>query len=78
MVILPLALLGLMTAFPSCSPAETGPRAWIDWPRDGYETDVGTTVTSITQAYGREGVAEDTVGNKGPWSGWAKFTVQIT
>jgi hypothetical protein len=58
MVILPLVLFGLMTAVLSCSPAETGPRAWIDWPRDGYETTVGTTVTLIAHAYAEDGVAE--------------------
>jgi hypothetical protein len=57
-VILPLVLLGLMAALLSCSPAETGPRAWIDWPPEGFETDVGTTVTLIAHAYAEAGVAE--------------------
>jgi hypothetical protein len=58
MVILPLVLLGLMAVVLSCSPAETGPRVWIDWPRDGYETTVGTTVTLIAHAHAEKGVAE--------------------
>ena len=58
MAILPLVLLGLTAAILSCAPVETGPRAWIDWPRDGFETDVGTTVTVIAHAYARGGVAE--------------------
>jgi hypothetical protein len=58
MVSLPLVLLGLTAAILSCAPVETGPRAWIDWPRDGYEINVGTTVQVICHAYARGGVAE--------------------
>ncbi len=58
MTILPLVLLGVMAVALSCAPMEAGPRAWIDWPSDGFETDVGTTVTLIAHAYAEEGVAE--------------------
>ncbi len=58
LLIVPLVLLGLAAAILSCAPVETGPRAWIDWPRDGYETDVGTAVQVICHAYARGGVAE--------------------
>jgi len=58
-VVLPFVFLALIIGVLSCAaPVETGPRAWIDWPRDGFETDVGTTVTVIAHAYAREGVAE--------------------
>lgn len=56
--ILPLGVLALMAGILSCAPVETGPRAWIDWPRDGFETNVGTTVTVISHAWARDGVAE--------------------
>jgi hypothetical protein len=56
--ILTLVLLGLMAAALSCAPMETGPRAWIDWPGQGFETDVGTTLTLIAHAYAEQGVAE--------------------
>jgi hypothetical protein len=56
--ILPLVLLGLMVVALSCAPAEAGPRAWIDWPPNGFETSVGTTLTLIAHAYAEEGVAE--------------------
>jgi hypothetical protein len=58
MVILPLALIGVMMAALSCAPMETGPRAWMDWPGEGFETDVGTTLTVIAHAYAEPGVAE--------------------
>jgi len=57
-VILPLVLLGLVTAILSCAPVEAGPRAWIDWPRDGFETTPGTTVTLIAHGYAEKGVGE--------------------
>ena len=57
-VILPLILLGLAAAILSCAPVESGPRAWIDWPPQGFETSVGTTVTLIAHAYAQEGVGE--------------------
>jgi len=56
--ILPLVLLGVMAVALSCAPAERGPRAWIDWPGEGFETDVGTTLTVIAHAYAERGVAE--------------------
>ena len=58
MVILPLILLCLSAAIISCASAEAGPRAWIDWPTEGFETDVGTTVTVIAHAYAQPGVGE--------------------
>jgi len=57
-VILPLILLGLAAAILSCAPVESGPRAWIDWPPNGFETSVGTTLSLIAHAYAEEGVAE--------------------
>jgi hypothetical protein len=57
-VVLPLVLLGLATVVLSCAPAEAGPRAWIDWPTEGFETNVGTTVTLIAHAYAADGVGE--------------------
>ena len=56
--ILPLLLLSLLLTVLSCAPAQVGPRAWIDWPPQGFETSVGTTVTLIAHAYAEEGVAE--------------------
>ena len=56
--VLLLALLGLAAAIISCASAEAGPRAWIDWPTEGFETDVGTTVTVIAHAYAEPGVGE--------------------
>ena len=56
--VLLLALLGLAAAVISCTSAEVGPRAWIDWPTEGFETDVGTTVTVIAHAYAEAGVGE--------------------
>jgi hypothetical protein len=56
--ILPLLLLALLVVILSCAPVQAGPRAWIDWPREGFETSVGTTVTLIGHAYAEEGVAE--------------------
>jgi hypothetical protein len=57
-VILALVLLGVMAVVLSCAPVEAGPRAWIDWPTEGFETEVGTTVTLIAHAYAENGVAE--------------------
>jgi hypothetical protein len=57
-VILGLALLGLLLVVLSCAPVEAGPRAWIDWPRDGFETSVGTAVSLMAHAYAANGVAE--------------------
>jgi hypothetical protein len=55
--ILPLLLLTVLLAVLSCAPAPAGPRAWIDWPPQGFETSVGTTLTLIAHAYAEEGVA---------------------
>ncbi len=38
--------------------AQAGPRVWIDAPTDGALVPSGTTVTVISHAYAREGVAE--------------------
>jgi hypothetical protein len=56
--VIPLLLLSLLLIVLSCAPAQNVPRAWIDWPRDGFETTVGTTVTLIGHAYAENGVAE--------------------
>ena len=56
--VLLLALLGLTAAIISCVSAEAGPRAWIDWPTEGFETEAGTTVTVIAHAYAEPGVGE--------------------
>ncbi|NIN69109.1 MAG: hypothetical protein GTO63_31365 [Anaerolineae bacterium] len=58
-VVLPLVLLALIIGALSCAtPVETGPRAWIDWPLDGYEVEPGSTVSVICHAFAQEGVAE--------------------
>jgi hypothetical protein len=41
----------------SCSEGETGPRAWIDYPVDGSEIPVETSVMVISHVYAKEGVA---------------------
>jgi hypothetical protein len=56
--ILPLLLLSLLLTVLSCAPAQVGPRAWIDWPLDGFETSAGATVTLIAHGYAEKGVAE--------------------
>lgn len=58
MVILPLVVLALAAVIISCASAEAGPRAWIDWPTEGFETDAGTTVTVIAHGYADAGVGE--------------------
>lgn len=58
MVILRLVVLGLAAVIISCASAEAGPRAWIDWPTEGFEADVGTTVTVIAHGYADAGVGE--------------------
>jgi hypothetical protein len=58
MWILPLLMLAALLVVPSCAPAQAGPRAWIDWPLDGFETSPGSTVNLIAHAYAEEGVAE--------------------
>jgi hypothetical protein len=62
MTILPLVLLGAMALLLSCAPAQTGPRAWIDWPQNGFETRAGTTLTVIAHAYAEDGVGEVQLG----------------
>jgi hypothetical protein len=56
--ILTLALLALIGGTLSCGEVQTGPRAWIDYPRDKSSVPVGTPVSVISHAYAREGVAE--------------------
>jgi hypothetical protein len=56
--IVSLLLLGALLIVPSCAPAQVGPRAWIDWPLEGFETEPGSTVNLIAHAYAQEGVAE--------------------
>ena len=57
--ILTLALFALIGGTLSCGQeVQTGPRAWIDFPRDGSNVPVGAPVSVISHAYAREGVAE--------------------
>jgi len=56
--VLPLFLLAALLVVPSCAPTQVGPRAWIDWPLEGFETDPGSTVNLIAHAYAQDGVAE--------------------
>jgi hypothetical protein len=56
MLLLVLALL--MAASVSCTETESGPRAWIDFPRDGSSVPVGSPISIVSHAYAREGVAE--------------------
>ncbi len=58
-LILSLTLLALMAGTLSCAEeVPTGPRAWIDFPREGSTVPVGTPVAIISHAYARDGVAE--------------------
>jgi len=58
-LVLILTLLALIGGTLSCGEeVQTGPRAWIDFPRDGSNVPVGTPVAVISHAYAREGVAE--------------------
>lgn len=58
-LLLALALSALLGGTLSCAgEVQTGPRAWIDFPRDGAMVPVGAPVTVISHAYAREGVAE--------------------
>jgi hypothetical protein len=58
-LILLLVLSALMGGTLSCGEeVQTGPRAWIDYPRDKSSVPVGAPVTVISHAYAREGVAE--------------------
>jgi hypothetical protein len=57
--ILTLALFASIGGTLSCGEeVQTGPRAWIDYPRDKSSVPVGTPVSVISHAYAREGVAE--------------------
>jgi hypothetical protein len=57
--ILTLALFASIGGTLSCGQeVQTGPRAWIDFPRDKSSVPVGTPVSVISHAYARDGVAE--------------------
>lgn len=53
-----LALSIVLLGLAACAEADPGPRAWIDFPRDGASLPAGTPVTVISHAYARDGVAE--------------------
>jgi len=54
-----IAILAIgATMLMACSEAPTGPRAWIDFPRDGASVPVGAPVSIIAHAYARDGIAE--------------------
>jgi hypothetical protein len=61
-----LVLLASVGGLLSCAPttgeepavAEVGPRAWIDFPRDGVSVPVGASVIVVSHAYAADGVAE--------------------
>jgi len=58
-LVLVITLLALIGGTLSCAEeVQTGPRAWIDYPRDKSSVPVGTSVSVISHAYAREGVAE--------------------
>jgi hypothetical protein len=58
-LVLILTLFALMGGTLSCGEeVQTGPRAWIDYPRDKSSVPVGTSVSVISHAYARDGVAE--------------------
>lgn len=52
--ILIIVLLGT----PGCQEEIAGPRAWIDFPRDGASVPMGTPVTVLSHVFAPEGVAE--------------------
>lgn len=52
--ILIIILLGTL----GCQEEITGPRAWIDFPRDGASVPMGTPVTVLSHVFAPEGVAE--------------------
>jgi hypothetical protein len=57
--ILTLALFASIGGILSCGQeVQTGPRAWIDYPRDKSSVPVGTPVSVISHGYARDGVAE--------------------
>jgi hypothetical protein len=54
-----LPLLGVMGGVVSCTEeVATGPRVWIDFPRDKSVGPVGTPVAVVSHAYAPEGIAE--------------------
>jgi hypothetical protein len=53
-----VALFSLLGTSACGQAAETGPRVWIDFPRDGVVVPFGTVVTVLSHAYARDGVAE--------------------
>ena len=58
-LILLLTLFAIMGGALSCAEeVATGPRAWIDFPRDGAMVPVGAPVPVISHAYARDGVAD--------------------
>lgn len=64
-IVLFLTLLAFLGGLISCAPAEeggevaeAGPRAWIDFPRDGAGIPVGASVIVVSHAYAEAGVAE--------------------
>ena len=57
-LVLVVTLAALACGTVSCSEVETGPRAWIDHPRDGSSVPVGATITLIAHAQAPGGVAE--------------------
>lgn len=57
-LVLVVTLAALTCGTVSCREVETGPRAWIDHPRDGSSVPVGATITLIAHAQAPGGVAE--------------------
>jgi hypothetical protein len=61
-LLLLVSLGGLISCVPpapeGAEVAEAGPRAWIDFPRDGAVIPVGASVTVVSHAYAEDGVAE--------------------
>ncbi|MBN1220733.1 MAG: PT domain-containing protein [Anaerolineae bacterium] len=54
-----LLLCVLAAGLVSCAEeVESGPRAWIDFPRNGFSVPTGDSVSVMSHAYAREGVAE--------------------
>jgi hypothetical protein len=53
-----LSCLAFILGVAACQEEPTGPRAWIDTPRDGASVPVGAPVVVLSHAYAREGVAE--------------------
>jgi hypothetical protein len=55
---LAVALVALAGTLLSCAEEDTGPRAWIDFPRDGAQVPLDAEVELVAHAYAGEGVAE--------------------